>query len=164
MEHESRTFHSPFRIAGVFVDGGYDLQILDVIGRAYGCTNGIIYVIDGFLNYSPLTILERLKREPSVRLVYESFDCLSCWSVCVCVGGVCVSVCVSVFVCVSVCVCLSVCVYVCLSVRVCVCVCVCMCVCKCVCLIVRVCVCVCVHELACWESGILLCCKVHVYN
>ncbi|XP_025082165.1 fasciclin-1-like isoform X2 [Pomacea canaliculata] len=51
---------------GVFVDGGYDIQILDVIGKAFGCTNGIIYIIDGFLNYSPLTILERLKREPSV--------------------------------------------------------------------------------------------------
>lgn len=56
-----------FVCAGVFVDGGYDIQILDVIGKAFGCTNGIIYIIDGFLNYSPLTILERLKREPSVR-------------------------------------------------------------------------------------------------
>ncbi|XP_070177843.1 uncharacterized protein [Littorina saxatilis] len=64
------TFNVSFTITrtddGVFVDGGYDLQILDVIGRAYGCTNGVIYVIDGFLNYSPLTILERLKREPSI--------------------------------------------------------------------------------------------------
>ncbi|KAL8603906.1 hypothetical protein ACOMHN_005126 [Nucella lapillus] len=64
------SFNVSFQISrsdrGVFVDGGYDRQILDVIGRAYGCTNGIIYVIDGFLNYSPLTILERLKREPTV--------------------------------------------------------------------------------------------------
>ncbi|XP_076439131.1 transforming growth factor-beta-induced protein ig-h3-like [Babylonia areolata] len=64
------SFNVSFQISrshtGVFVDGGYDRQILDVVGRAYGCTNGIIYVIDGFLNYSPLTILERLKREPTV--------------------------------------------------------------------------------------------------
>ncbi|KAK3799814.1 hypothetical protein RRG08_048538 [Elysia crispata] len=49
-----------------FLDAGFDLQPLDVVSRAIGCMDGIIYVIDGFLNYSPFSLLERLKREPEL--------------------------------------------------------------------------------------------------
>ncbi|GFR70008.1 transforming growth factor-beta-induced protein ig-h3, partial [Elysia marginata] len=49
-----------------YLDAGFDIQPLNVISRAIGCTDGIIYVIDGFLNYSPFSLLERLKREPEL--------------------------------------------------------------------------------------------------
>lgn len=54
-------------ISELYVGVGFDIQPLDVTGRAFGCTDGIVYVIDGFLNYSPFTVLERLKREPGLR-------------------------------------------------------------------------------------------------
>ncbi|XP_059159648.1 uncharacterized protein LOC131943508 [Physella acuta] len=59
---------------GMFVDVGYDMQPLDLVTRATGCSDGIIYVIDGFLNYSPFTVLERLTREP---VLSGSFDLMT---------------------------------------------------------------------------------------
>ncbi|CAG5114897.1 unnamed protein product, partial [Candidula unifasciata] len=58
----------------LYVGAGYDILPLDVIGRVFGCTDGIVYVIDGFLNYSPFTVLERLKREPGLSASFELME------------------------------------------------------------------------------------------
>ncbi|XP_014788153.1 fasciclin-1 [Octopus bimaculoides] len=53
-------------IGGIYVDAGFGMQRLYLINPAIGCSNGIIYVIDGFLNYSPFNLIEMIDKETSV--------------------------------------------------------------------------------------------------
>ncbi|XP_041355644.1 uncharacterized protein LOC121373221 isoform X2 [Gigantopelta aegis] len=59
---------------GAFIDVGFESQEVDLIGRGYGCTNGIIYIIDGLLNYSPYTIKERLQSYPNVQKSFGQLE------------------------------------------------------------------------------------------
>ncbi|KAH9491609.1 hypothetical protein Btru_031024 [Bulinus truncatus] len=62
----------------MFVDVGYDdIQPLDLLTRAIGCSDGVIYSIDGILNYSPFTMLERLKREPRLSVAFDLMSTLA---------------------------------------------------------------------------------------
>lgn len=54
-------------LLGIYVDAGSGMQRLYLINPAIGCSNGIIYVIDGFLNYSPFNLIEMIYRETAVR-------------------------------------------------------------------------------------------------
>ena len=56
-----------FSFLGIYVDAGSGMQRLYLINPAIGCSNGIIYVIDGFLNYSPFNLIEMIYRETAVR-------------------------------------------------------------------------------------------------
>ncbi|XP_071098582.1 fasciclin-1-like isoform X2 [Haliotis cracherodii] len=49
-----------------YIDAGYEPAYIDLIGRGYGCSNGVIYVIDGFLNYSPFNLMERLQGDSNI--------------------------------------------------------------------------------------------------
>ncbi|XP_055872602.1 uncharacterized protein LOC106073270 isoform X3 [Biomphalaria glabrata] len=63
---------------GTTVDAGYDESMpLDLQGRAYGCSDGVIYSIDGILNYSPFTMLERLRRDPKLSASFELMTTLA---------------------------------------------------------------------------------------
>ncbi|CAG5120492.1 unnamed protein product, partial [Candidula unifasciata] len=75
-DYFSRSSHNlSFKISRreeeLYVGVGFDIQPLDVTGRPFGCTDGIVYIIDGFLNYSPFTVMERLKREPGLSASFE---------------------------------------------------------------------------------------------
>lgn len=58
---------------GIYVDAGSGMQRLYLINPAIGCSNGIIYVIDGFLNYSPFNLIEMIYRETAVSHISALF-------------------------------------------------------------------------------------------
>jgi len=50
------------------VDIGYDnlRQSFDLVRDGIACSNGIIYVIEGFLNYPLYNTLQELQRQPQI--------------------------------------------------------------------------------------------------
>ncbi|XP_050398819.2 fasciclin-1 isoform X2 [Patella vulgata] len=61
---------------GSFIDAGYEKTAIDLVAQGFAFTNGVIYIIESFLNYSPLTLLERLQSEDSIRTSIALLDLL----------------------------------------------------------------------------------------
>lgn len=59
-------------VAGTSIDAGYsNLRYdLDINRDGFACSNGVVYVIDGFLDYSFKNIIDEMKAQDKLKYVH----------------------------------------------------------------------------------------------
>lgn len=65
-------FITTLLVAGTSIDAGYsNLRYdLDINRDGFACSNGVVYVIDGFLDYSFKNIIDEIKAQDKLKFVH----------------------------------------------------------------------------------------------